>query len=292
MKGFFGVFNNELFEIQEVTDINLTAKNTSTGVEKGWDPRSKDIFVNINISNVNGSLLSNREMYEKAVKKIEEKKISTITRLGPHYRVLIDYQLYNAKKNIVMDEGIVTRIIPANNAFLPLGLDPEQNELVYRPVKVISAPFEFVYRSDVPFGIMKEPNEDIVLYVNRIQVQQSRICQNDRDLTEKERKDGIVIERRNPNSSVEYKFTDVYLTIYDSEMEGISISPVNMKTCPRKICINLEFLLNNYFFTSDPNDILKYIEKNAADTPLPEPPKPGCEDHDFVLDCGDADDDD
>lgn len=290
MKGFFGVFNNELFEIQEVTDINLTAKNVSTGVDRSWDPRSKSINVLINVSNVNGSLLSNREMYEKAVAKIEEKKISKITRLGPHYRVLIDYQLYNAKKNIVMDEGIVTRIISANNAFLPLGLDPEQNELVYRPVKLIDAVFEFVYRSDVPFGIMKEPNEDIVLYINRIQVQQSRVCVNDRDLTEKERKEGIVIERRNPNSHTEYKFTDVYMTIYDSEMEGISISPIHTRTCPRKISVEIKFLLNNYFFTSDPNDIMKYIEKNTEDKPLP-PPKPGCEDKDFVLDGGNADDD-
>lgn len=300
MKGFFAIFNDTLFQINEPTDVkNVIVGNSDTEIGKSFDPRTKDFSVVLTISNVAENILSNKEMYENTVLKIQNEKTTTIENLGPRYRILIDYQLRDEKYGCVVDEGVVTKTVRALNSFLPLGLDPDKNELVYRVVKQLNNTFEFIYRSDVPCGIMEPPRGDLTLYINRIQVQQSyggpidvKTPTSDESskvsnippfhdncnhhghgwYTHSEMPTyecpphgkSVIYERRDPDSTTEYRFREEYVTIYDSVMEGLNIKPIEAYATPRKLRIYVRILLNNYFFTSEPEDILKYIRANAT----------------------------
>ena len=273
MKGFFAVFNDEIFELKELTDIYLTAQNKETGIEKIYDRTCREFKVKLNISNVDANLVTNQELYTSIVKRISEEKITSIPVLAPRYRVLIDYMLYNNSDNSVIDSGVITKMVEVNNAFLPLGLDPNTNELVYRVVKTLDGVFDFLYRSDIPFGIMKRPTEKVTLYINRVQLQQAKAHVSRLVVGEKCCNSGIVIERCNPNASTEYKYTDTFITIFDSEMEKMEIAPITTEMLPRKISINISLILNNYFYTSDPDDVLRYVQKNI-DALKPTPSEP------------------
>lgn len=311
MKGFFAIFNDTLFQINEPTDVkNVIVGKSNTEIGKSFDPRSKDFSVQLTISNVAENILSNKEMYENTVLNIQNEKITTIENLGPRYRILIDYQLRDEKYGCVVDEGVVTKTVQAMNSFLPLGLDPDKNELVYRVVKHLNNTFEFIYRSDVPCGIMQPSRGDLTLYINRIQVQQSYggpidVKSPNPDDSSKASDippfhddcnhhghgwyshsamptyecpphgKSVIYERRDPDSTTEYRFREEYVTIYDSVMEGLNIKPIETYEVPRKLRIYVRILLNNYFFTSDPEDILKYIRDNAT---VKEDPAPDTKD--------------
>ena len=273
MKGFFAVFNNEIFELKEPTDICLTAKNKETGIEKIYDRNGREFKVKVNISNADSNLITNKEFFDTIVTRIKEEKIKEIPTLAPRYRILVDYMLYNNSDNVVIDSGVITKLIDVNNAFMPLGLDPETNELVYRVVKTLDANLDFLYRSDIPFGIMKRPTEKITLYINRVQLQQAKTHAGRFVVGEKDCGKGIVIERTNPNATTEYRFTDTFVTIFDTVMEKLEIAPIDTEMLPRKINIEVSMILNNYFYTSDPNDVLKYVKENI-DVDLPKPSIP------------------
>lgn len=275
MKGFFGVFNDEIFELKEPTDICLTAHNKGTGIEKIYDRNGREFKVKLDISNVESNLMTNKEFFESVVTRIQEEKIKLIPTLAPRYRVLIDYMLYNNSDNSVIDSGVITKMVEVNNAFLPLGLDSNSNEMVYRVVKVLNGNFDFLYRSDIPFGIMKCPTEKITLYINRVQLQQAKTHVGRFVVGERACREGIVIERCNPNSSTEYKFTDTFVTIFDTVMEKLDITPISTEMLPRKINIEVSLILNNYFYTADPDDVLKYVLENIeADKPVTPTPNP------------------
>lgn len=274
MKGFFGIFNQQIFELKEPTDICITARNKPTGIEKVYNREGREFRLNLNISNAESNMITNKEFFEDTVLRIKEENIKEIPTLAPRYRVLIDYMLYNNSDNIVVDEGVITKMIEAQNAFLPLGLDPENNELVYRVVKQISGAFDFIYRTNIPFGIMKHATEKLTLYINRVQIQQAKTHVGNLAVDEKACRTGIVIERGNPNATTEYNFIDTYVTIFDTLLEGMKIEPVETEMVPRKITIDVNIILNNYFYTSNPDDVLQHVQDNI-DAEIPEPtPKP------------------
>ena len=260
MKGFFGLFNKTLYMLTESQEMPVTAKDIGNNVSS---ERVNSCFKEkINISNVKDNVSTNKEMFLQALDKIDTEQITDIEYLSSRYRVSIDYQLYDNKENMVIDEAVVRKNITPFNAMLPLGLDPDTNELVYRVVKKIDHSIELVYREEVPYGIMKEKRSNLTLYINRVQVEQEKVVGGSLSVDEQATGVAILRTRRRPNYRTEYTFTDYYTTIYDSVAEGIQFPPVDISFTPRKIIIDLAMVLNNYFFTSDPNDILEPIRIN------------------------------
>lgn len=267
MKGFFGLFNKTLYALTESQEMPVTARDIGNSVSS---ERVNSCFKEkINISNVKDNVSSNREMFLQALDKIDTEQLTDIEYLSSRYRVSIDYQLYDNKENMVIDEAVVRKNITPFNAMLPLGLDPESNELVYRVVKKIDHSVELVYREEVPYGIMKEKRSNLTLYINRVQVEQEKAIAGKLDVGEQANGVAIVRTRRRPNYRTEYTFTDYYTTIYDSVAEGIQFPPVDISFTPRKIIIELAMVLNNYFFTSDPSDILEPIRINYEEANPP-----------------------
>lgn len=264
MKGFFGLFNKTLYALTESQEMPVTARDIGNSVSS---ERVNSCFrEKINISNVKDNVSSNREMFLQALDKIDTEQLTDIEYLSSRYRVSIDYQLYDNKENLVLDEAVIRKNITPLNAMLPLGLDPDNNELVYRVVKKIDHSVELVYREEVPYGIMKERRSNLTLYINRVQVEQEKAITGKLETKEQANGVAIVRTRRRPNYRTEYTFTDYYTTIYDSVAEGIQFPPVDISFTPRKIIIDLSMVLNNYFFTADPNDILDPIRINYEES--------------------------
>lgn len=274
-KGFFGIFNNKLFMLLEPTDISCVVKDTGNQL---CERIEGNIFIpEIYISNVKDNVCTNGELCFSTLGKIEEEKITELPALHNKYRLLIDYQLYDDHEKRVIDEGIITKPIEAINAMIPLGLDTETDELVYRVVKKILSRIVLMYKEEVPYGIMKEKRSDLRLYINRIEVQQVVDYSKDIELLPIKHPHNHHVHHskhhdtflhchhypnRKPHDENPIKFREEFFTIYDSHAEGLNFNVINISMHPRKIIFDIQILLNNYFFISDAYSILSSIADN------------------------------
>ena len=85
MKGFFGIFNNTIFQLTESADIydyHITANDIESSTYIHDDPRDHHVNLDITISDISGNMLSNKEQIENIVLKIQNEKIKSIKKLG------------------------------------------------------------------------------------------------------------------------------------------------------------------------------------------------------------------
>lgn len=271
-KGFFGIFNDKLFMIHEPMDISCVVKDTGNQVRERIE--GSTFIPEIFISNVEENVSTNGEMCYSTLAKIEKEKITELPVLHNRYRMLVDYQLYDEHEHRIIDEGIITKPIEAINAMIPLGLDTETDELVYRVVKKISSRIVLMYKEEVPYGIMKERRSSLSLRINRIEIQQ--VVDYSKDIELLPIKHPYDHHNKCHNSHLHYhhypnrkpydenpiKFREEFFTIYDSRAEGLDFSVINITMYPKKIIFDMQVLLNNYFFISDAHNIFSLIADN------------------------------
>lgn len=312
MKGYFGVFHDQIFHLLDKQDIQTTVADIGTGMVS---ERTNELLrVSLNISNVSENASTNRETFLDAVKTLEEKNSIAISQLQPTYRMSVDYTLTDINSGTVLDSAILTKTIEPKNAALCLGLCPSNNELVYRVAKLFNHAVELTYKEKLPYGIMQPKRRDrLMLTINNVRIEQLRISEpvdHGRYDPHYHRHDEcdprydhiclygfhtppcppppVMESRRHPAVRPEYVFSgNPYEVLYDSGREGIVFNDLEIPFRPRKILVDIRVLLNNYFFTSDEEDIFSVVRKNQVNTfppaeglaPPPNRPHPGHNHH-------------
>ena len=257
-RGYYGIFNNTIYEIENGRDpITVASKKPNGTTVKQYENRSTDVV--INLTNLTNSYVSNKEAFEKAVEKIQAEGITEIEKLSTSCKMIVYYKLIfgtpdcpiipDGKVSEVADEGCIVSDFKLYPVLFPLGLT-EDNEYVTRwacgsgPIKMVRN-----YIQSTPIGISRHRESNYTLMITRICVVESK-------------RTGDVY-----HPSIE-KFNDVYpnsknsVTIYDSEEEGILINPIFLSAPPSQITLHVDVTLNNFFVTADRSDIIHYLERN------------------------------
>ena len=270
-KGFFGIFDNMVFRLDEPSDIAVTVNDIMNEVQQRFD--GDHLHLGINISNVKEDVSTNHETYKRAVNIIRKTHAENISTLLGTYRISLDYQLHDVKNRRVLDEGILTRTLDGVNAMLPLGLDADTNEMVHRIVKTLSHTFTIRFKEDLPYGIMQEKSTEWALYINNIKVEQLIAVEKEViKPKEKPHKPNPTSLTRTPflegwkninkNEKITYTSKGEWYTIYSTHEENMVFNPILIRLSVRKIEFNINILLNNYFLTADVNDIEKFVKEN------------------------------
>jgi hypothetical protein len=132
----------------------------------------------------------------------------------------------------------------------------------------------------VPYGIMRTCNRNVIIYINRIQLQQcdpitTTTVTQPIDVLESEPKYliqptmcGYNSETRTNSHALTTSrvYSNSYNVIYDSIAEGVEFKPMSIKYDPRKISISIRIILNNYVVTADEKNILSYVDENNKTT--------------------------
>lgn len=291
MKGYFGIFHDQVFHLLDKQDIQTTIGDIGTGLTS--ERMNELLKVSLRISNVSENVGTNRETFLDAVKTLEEKNTFAIYQLQPTYRMSVDYTLSDINSGTVLDSAILTKPIVPKNAALCLGLCASNNELVYRVAKLFNHTIELTYKEKLPYGIMQPSRRDrLLLTINNIRIDQLKADMPTdhghykphyhRHDKRDSRYDhiclygfheppcsppSVVENRRHPSVRPEYVFNgNPYEVLYDSGREGIIFNDLEISFRPRKILVDTSVLLNNYFFTADEEDIFSVLRKNRVNS--------------------------
>lgn len=264
MRGFYGLFNNTLYELREPTTVKDTVECFDSCTSSEINVQQKSFEAEVRLTNMDDSSDSNKEFFAKIVDKIKSEMIYELPKLAPTYKVSVNYTLYDEKEDVIIDEGTATKTIEPTNCYFPLGLNDE-NEFVYRIVKNFTANFEFAYRSATPYGILKRESQNFVLFIHSIKI--SQVQSWARSIIPDECPScGTVKEPKFSNGIVK---RDPMVVIYDTEAENLEIKPMKFKFKPRRIGIKLQIVLNDYLMTASQDDINSLLKENI---PVPEEP--------------------
>ena len=264
MRGFYGLFNNTLYELKEPTTVKDTVECFESCTSSEINVQQKSFEAEVKLTNMDDSSDSNKEFFAKIVDKIKSEVIYELPKLAPTYKASVNYTLYDEKEDVIVDEGTATKTIEPTNCYFPLGLNDE-NEFVYRIVKNFTANFEFAYRSATPYGILKRESQNFVLFIHSIKISQVQAWA--RSIVPDECPScGTVKEPKFSNGIVK---RDPMIVIYDTEAENLEIKPMKFRFKPRRIGIKLQVVLNDYLMTASQEDINSLLRENI---PVPEEP--------------------
>ena len=276
MRGFYGLFNNTLYELKESTTVKDTIEYFESCTSSEINFQQKSFEAEVKLTNMDDNSDSNKEFFAKIVDKIKSEMIYELPKLAPTYKASVNYTLYDEKEDVIIDEGTATKTIEPTNCYFPLGLNDE-NEFVYRVVKNFTANFEFAYRSATPYGILKRESQNFVLFIHSIKISQVQAwarsivpdeCPSCGTVKESKFSHGIV--KRDP-----------MVVIYDTEAENLEIKPMKFRFKPRRIGIKLQIVLNDYLMTASQEDINSLLKENIPVPPEPViPPEPEYPDSD------------
>ena len=265
MRGFYGLFNDELFELRDSTNITETVDFFESSTSSVINLQQKEFEAQIRLTNMDFNCDSNKEFFEKISDKIKTELIQEITTLAPKYKISVDYTLVDEKKDCIVDEGIATKTIEPKNAYLPLGLT-DDNEFVYRVVKNFMATIEFSYRSATPYGISRRESNQFTLYINNVKISQAKSYATS-IIPEDSHSCNCVIEKRRGARGILRK--DYFVTIYDTDSEQLEFKPMKFTFKPRRVSIKLQVVLNDYLMTASREDINSLLEDNIPDSENP-----------------------
>lgn len=265
MRGFYGLFNDELFELRDSTNITETIDFFESATSSVTNLQQKEFEAQVRLTNMDFNCDSNKEFFGKISDKIKTELIQEITLLAPRYKISVDYTLVDDKKDCIIDEGIATKTIEPRNAYLPLGLT-DDNEFVYRVVKNFIANIEFSYRSAAPYGISRRESNQFTLYINNVKISQAKSYATS-IVPEDSHSCDCVIEKRRGARGILRK--DYFVTIYDTDAEQLEFKPMRFTFKPRRVSIKLQVVLNDYLMTASRDDINSLLEANVPDSENP-----------------------
>ena len=269
-RGYYGLIGNQIYEIIS-SDYNTTSIITPFGNHMSTKESGQAIHdVNIKLSNLSTNSATNKEMVDEAIAKLQTDKTKKITALDSVCKVFLSYRVISGTPDApvtqegntspVVDEGCLVSNITLHPAMFSLGLTLE-NEYVSRWALTTGiVKFERNFVQGVPLGISRHRQSEYTLLIDRIVIVQKKY-DDIRDVC--------------IHPSIEY-YNDIHpasgnvVTLYDSNVEGIELSPVYFNAAPKKITIHLEIDLNDYFVVADRDDIVAILNKNIEDEKNPD----------------------
>ena len=269
-RGYYGLIGNQIYEIIS-SDYNTTSIITPFGNHMSTKESGQAIHdVNIKLSNLSTNSATNKEMVDEAIAKLQTDKTKKITALDSVCKVFLSYRVISGTPDVpvtqechtspVVDEGCLVSNITLHPAMFSLGLTLE-NEYVSRWALTTGiVKFERNFVQGVPLGISRHRQSEYTLLIDRIVIVQKKY-DDIRDVC--------------IHPSIEY-YNDIHpasgnvVTLYDSNVEGIELSPVYFNAAPKKITIHLEIDLNDYFVVADRDDIVAILNKNIEDEKNPD----------------------
>ena len=269
-RGYYGLIGNQIYEIIS-SDYNTTSIITPFGNHMSTKESGQAIHdVNIKLSNLSTNSATNKEMVDEAIAKLQTDKTKKITALDSVCKVFLSYRVISGTPDApvtqeghtspVVDEGCLVSNITLHPAMFSLGLTLE-NEYVSRWALTTGiVKFERNFVQGVPLGISRHRQSEYTLLIDRIVIVQKKY-DDIRDVC--------------IHPSIEY-YNDIHpasgnvVTLYDSNVEGIDLSPVYFNAAPKKITIHLEIDLNDYFVVADRDDIVAILNKNIEDEKNPD----------------------
>ena len=115
MRGFYGLFNNTLYELKEPTTVKDTVECFESCTSSEINVQQKSFEAEVKLTNMDDSSDSNKEFFAKIVDKIKSEVIYELPKLAPTYKASVNYTLYDEKEDVIVDEGTATKTIEPTN---------------------------------------------------------------------------------------------------------------------------------------------------------------------------------
>lgn len=283
MKAIYTIVNGCIHKINQDTSVpkNIVTMpytpytHTSASLDEGSKTVGANIWINTLDSQENTK--SNSELYNEMIMYMKENKITHYDQLVNNFTIYIDYSICDLMGK-ELDHSVMIRGISPIDALYPLGVN-EENECVYRRVKVFKPKIEFALKSNLPYGIMGTGKSNYRIYINDIMIFQNYGTADA----------NCCCGSHNSNESNAYTYgshtiassLDNKAQVYSSDRDGLVIAPIEVNFAPRKVVINFEITLSDYIVVYDSLTVDKVIEEiiqGGGDTPTPPCPKPDPDD--------------
>ena len=209
----------------------------------------------------NDTVFSNRELYDKMVKYLEENKVTRIDPIQDRYVMYCDYSVFNHEGKQINHNAFTQPIKPKDGMY-NLGVD-KVSELVYKQVKLFETSISLNVKNDYPMGIMRNSsNVKYSIQINDIAVYQ------DLEHTESD-----IHNSSDPESYPIATVLSTMVKLYSTHDNGITISAVEVPFIPRKIMLDINIILDNLIVAYDEQDIssilLNNIDMSGGDSSQP-----------------------
>ena len=214
-----------------------------------------------------GTAISNKEAYDAIVTKLNDEKIKEIKNIQNRFKLYIDYSIIDSTLCEVEHSIKIVPLQPID-ALYPLGVS-QDNETVYRQVKIFKPNVEFKVSPAMPYGIINTKKSSFRFQVNNIAVYQDFNSVLD---------DHPSIYNRPfiyGSETVESSLENMAI-IYSTVNEGVAFQPVLIPFTQGRVIVSPEIVLSNLVLAYSKEAIDNIIEKNIAlDNPVvPDPSDP------------------
>jgi hypothetical protein len=309
LPGLYGIFGEDLYEIEEPrlkanTLIVLDDAAKPTTSVKVWNDEKME--VNISLSNLGEDSTSNGDAAFSMKNGITNSGLTSIEKLANVYRMCIEFEILDLRDGSMKDGGTFMQEFEMAPAMYTDGIDSE-DKISVRTV-LTSGVVKFVrsYRKSTPIGV-RQKSRGLVPYLLRIKgvhILQAKansisgyVSANTMDNYYKsEFSDMIHPDYYNPNpisyrngqhpagtfmrqkppvrhhGVAEYPLYEKFVTIYDSETEGITFDDISFDEDITQITIHVTTTLNNYVNVYDTDTVQALLDANntsSDDNSLP-----------------------
>ena len=211
-----------------------------------------------------GTAISNKEAYDAIVTKLNDEKIKEIKTIQNRFKLHIDYSIIDSSLCEVEHSVKIVPLKPID-ALYPLGVS-QDNETVYRQVKMFKPNVEFKVSPAMPYGIINSKKSAFRFQVNNISVYQ--------DFNPSLDEHPSIYNRPfiYGSETVESSLENMGL-IYSTVNEGVTLQPVLIPFTQGTVIVSPEIVLSNLVLAYSKETIDNIIEKNIAlDNPtVPDP---------------------
>ncbi len=253
VKAIYTHIQDKYYRVNQET-INPTniVRMPRTHAQMSTDEDAKVVSSSIWINTLDGrDVCSNKELYDEMIQYLLDKQVKEIKTIQNHFVMFCDYTVFNERGEEVNHNTFTQKIDPVDHIY-NLGVNQE-SELVYKQVKVFNSDIALVVKNEYPMGIMKNSCKvRYSLHINDISIYQD-LNYSDSDVHKSTGKNSY------PISSVLNTMVKVYST-FDN---GIAIAAVEIPFIPRKIVLDLNFILDDLIVVYDNKNVMDVLRANA-----------------------------
>ena len=249
MKAIYTIVNGCIHKINQDTSVpsNIVKMpytpytHTSSTLDEGSRTVGANIWINTLDSVENAK--SNAELFDDMIMYMKEQKITHYDQLSNNFTMYLDYSICDSMGK-ELDHSVMIRGVSAIDAIYPLGVN-ENNECVYRRVKVFKPHIEFALKSNIPYGIMGSGKSSYRIHINDVMIFQSYGTDNN----------NCCCGSHNSIESNSYTYGSHTIAsslndkaqVYSADRDGLVISPIEVNFMPRKAVIDFEITLSKIF---------------------------------------------
>lgn len=269
MKALYATYDDTLYKMQEPPLNCFESIEVNDALSSlQYLEKSSEIKINMNLGLIKDDFMTNKEVTEKAINNLKEKKVKSVDSLIPSFEIAVDYILFNNKDGKIYDEGVMIHHNESpskQNFYRILGVD-EEDELHHRFVKKFEENFRLKYIESIPCGIIERKNVDYTFLIKNVIVHQLfedelfEEVKDDNNLIYHKSSEGVSVTRE----SYKYHYNKPKdVVVFDAVKEGYVFEPININSKFRNISLTLSFILNNYFVVYDESTITDILEENS-----------------------------